>query len=318
MSRKRRLGHTDIEITAIGLGTLQFSGRGVFKFVFPELHSETMNSIVRAAVDGGINWFDTAEIYGKGNSEQALANGLKAADQTDADVIIATKWSPFFRTARNIPSTVRDRQRNLGGYTIDLYQIHQPYSFSSPEAEMNAMADLVERGEIRSIGVSNFSIGQMKRAYAALVKRGLPLASNQVQYSLIDRRIESNGILDAAKELGITIIAWSPLGSGLLTGKFHNDPDALHNIPIGRRVFINRRLEKTRPLITALQEIATAHNVTPSQVALNWLINYHGDTVVAIPGATKNYHAQQNAGAMYFDLPREEMERINKLSHQFR
>lgn len=318
MNKKRRLGHTDIEITSIGLGTMQFSGRGVFKLMFPELPAETMNSIVQAAVDSGINWFDTAEIYGKGHSEQALADGLKAAGQTDADAIIATKWSPFFRTARSIPRTIRDRRRNLDGYTIDLYQIHQPYSFSTPEAEMNAMADLVENGEIRAIGVSNFSVGQMKRAHAALAKRGLPLASNQVQYSLINRRIESNGILDAARELGITIIAWSPLGSGLLAGKFHDDPAVLGSIPIVRRVQINRRLEKTRPLITALQEIAAAHDVTPAQVALNWLVNYHGDTVVAIPGATKDYQAQQNAGAMYFELSREEMERINRLSHQFR
>jgi len=317
LSLKRRLGQTDIEITPIGLGVMQFSGRGMFRLMFPELTTETMNSIVRAALDSGINWFDTAEIYGRGRSEQALANALKAADTTDNDVVIATKWFPLFRTASNIHSTIADRQHNLAEYTIDLYQIHRPYSFSSPEAEMNAMADLVRAGKIRSIGVSNFSALQMRRAYDALAKRGLPLASNQVQYSLIDRRIESNGILETAKELGVTIIAWSPLGSGVLTGKFHDGPNALRNTPLGRKLMISRRLKRSHRLITALKEIASAHDQTPAQVALNWLINSHGDTVVAIPGASKVHHAQQNAGAMNFFLSEEEMARINDLSLQY-
>jgi len=284
--------------------------------MFPKLPAETMNSIVSAALDGGINWFDTAEVYGKGYSERALANALKMAGQADGDVIVATKWFPFFRTARNIPRTISNRQRNLDGFTIDLYQIHLPYSFSSPEAEMNAMAELVKTGKIRSVGVSNFSAGQMRRAHAALAKHGLPLASNQVHYSLINRGIESNGILDAAKELGITIIAWSPLESGLLTGKFHKDPNTLRKRPVARRLRLRRRLEKSRSLIVDLEEIAAAHGLTPAQVALNWLVNFHGDTVVAIPGASKVYHAQQNAGAMNFSLSEEEMARIDGLSRQ--
>jgi len=316
MNKKRRLGQTDIRITPIGLGVMQFSGRGIFRFMFPKLPAETMNSIVQAALDGGINWFDTAEVYGKGYSEQALANALKMAGQADGDVIVATKWFPFFRTARNIPRTISNRQRNLDGFTIDLYQIHLPYSFSSPEAEMNAMAELVKTGKIRSVGVSNFSAGQMRRAHAALAKHGLPLASNQVHYSLINRGIESNGILDAAKELGITIIAWSPLESGLLTGKFHKDPNTLRKRPVARRLRLRRRLEKSRSLIVDLEEIAAAHGLTPAQVALNWLVNFHGDTVVAIPGASKVYHAQQNAGAMNFSLSEEEMARIDGLSRQ--
>lgn len=316
MNKKRRLGQTDVRITPIGLGVMQFSGRGIFRFMFPRLPAETMNSIVQAALDGGINWFDTAEVYGKGYSEQALAVALKAAGQADDDVIVATKWFPFFRTARNIPRTISSRQRNLDGFTIDLYQIHQPYSFSSPEAEMNAMAELVKAGKIRSVGVSNFSAGQMRRAHAALAKHGLPLASNQVHYSLINRGIESNGILDAAKELGITIIAWSPLESGLLTGKFHKDPNTLRKRPVARRLLLRRRLEKSRSLIVDLEEIAAAHGLTPAQVALNWLVNFHGDTVVAIPGASKVYHAQQNAGAMNFSLSEEEMARIDGLSRQ--
>ena len=228
----RQFGCTGIQITPIGLGVMQFAGgKGVFKFMFPDLSLEDMNSIIQAALAGGINWFDTAEMYGMGKSEQGLATGLKAAEVADEDVVVATKWSPFFRTAGNMPKTIGDRQRFLDGYAIDLYQVHQPYSFSSPEAEMNAMADLVEAGKIRTVGVSNFSAERMRRAHAALQKRGLSLASNQVEYSLWKRSIESNGILETAKELDITIIAWGPLASGLLSGKFHQDPDLFSSSP---------------------------------------------------------------------------------------
>jgi aryl-alcohol dehydrogenase-like predicted oxidoreductase len=316
---KRKLGRTEIEITPIGLGVMQFAGgKGVFRAMFPEITQPSMNEIVKQALDGGINWFDTAELYGSGRSEQGLANALKAAGKTDEDTVIATKWSPFLRTARNIPRTIAKRQQFLEPYNIDLYQVHQPYSFSSPEAEMNAMADLVEAGEIRSVGVSNFNSEHMRRAHTALEKRGLPLASNQVQYSLLERSIETNSILDTAKELGITIIAWSPLASGLLTGKFHKDPSVLQNTPIGRRMRFRRKLEQTAPLITLLEEIAAGHQATAAQVALNWLINYAGETVVAIPGASKASQAANSAGAMKFSLSEEEPGRIDEMTHQYR
>lgn len=314
----RNLGKTGIQITPIGLGVMQFSGdKGVFRFMFQEMDQGMMNQIIQAALAGGINWFDTAEMYGRGRSEQGLAQALQSAGIQDDDVCIATKWFPVLRTAGNIPKTIVDRQRFLAPYTIDLYQIHQPYSFSSPEAEMNAMADLMDGGKIRSVGVSNFSAGRMRKAHTALAKRGYPLASNQVQYHLMDRSIESNGILDVAKELGITIIAWSPIASGLLSGKFHDNPELLAKTPLGRRMMIKRKLERSRPLIDALKVIGQAHEATVTQVALNWLVNFHGETVVAIPGASKVEHAEQNAGAMKFTLSPEEMAHIDELSRQF-
>jgi aryl-alcohol dehydrogenase-like predicted oxidoreductase len=255
-------------------------------------------------------------MYGMGKSEQGLSNALKDAGVADEDVLIATKWSPFFRTAGNISKTIGDRLRFLDGYTIDLYQVHQPNSFSSPEAEMNAMADLVEAGKIRTVGVSNFSAERMRRAHAALQKRGLPLASNQVEYSLWKRSIETNGILETAKELGISIIAWGPLASGLLSGKFHHDPDLLAQAPLGRRNILSRKIEKSRPLVEALTEIGITNDASPSQVALNWLIHSQGDTVVAIPGASKVKHAQESAGAMQFKLTEEEMERLDIISQR--
>jgi len=129
---------------------------------------------VRAALEGGINWFDTAELYGKGVSEASLAMALKAAGKSDAEVVVATKWWPLLRTAGNIPRTIQDRLRFLDGYSISLYMVHQPFSFSSPEAEMDAMADLVVAGKIRSVGVSNFNAERMRRAYHQLKQRGLP------------------------------------------------------------------------------------------------------------------------------------------------
>jgi aryl-alcohol dehydrogenase-like predicted oxidoreductase len=314
----RQLGRTGIEITPIGLGVMQFAGgSGVFRLMFPAMPQELMDGVVQAALDGGINWFDTAEAYGGGRSEQGLAHGLKAAGQADEDVIVATKWRPHLRTAGNIARSIDDRLRYLDGYSVDLYQVHQPYSFSSPEAEMEALANLVEAGKINSVGVSNFNADQMRRAHTALTKRGLPLASNQVQYHLMDRRIESNGTLDAAKELGVTIIAWSPLASGLLTGKFHADPDKLNKRAFGRRAMLRRNIERSRPLIKALEEIAVDRQVTVAQVALNWLIHSHGDTVVAIPGASQVDHARQAAAVMAFKLNEKEMERLNRESEQF-
>jgi len=319
IQQKRRLGQTDIEITPIGLGVMQFAGgAGMFRAVFPKLSQDTMNDIVKTALDGGINWFDTAELYGRGRSEIGLSLALKANDVADKDVLIATKWWPLLRTAQNIPRTIDDRLAYLNPYTIDLYQVHQPISFSSPEDEADAMADLVESGLVRSVGVSNFSADRMRRAHAALQRRGLPLASNQVQYNLLHREIETNGILETAEELGITIIAWGPLASGILSGKFHKDPEVLKETPLGRRARLNRKLESSRPLIEGLGEIAADYQVTVAQVALNWLIHFHGDTVVVIPGASRPYQAADSASAMNFILSDREMAKIDELSRHFR
>ena len=317
--KKRRLGQTDIEITPVGLGVMQFAGgAGVFRMMFPEIPQEDMNGIIKAALDGGINWFDTAEMYGRGRSERGLANALRAAEKKDDEVIVATKWFPMFRTARNIPRTISDRLHFLDGYSIDLYMVHQPWGFSPPEAEMDAMADLVQVGKIRSVGVSNFNAEQMRRAQMALQKRGLLLAVNQVQYSLLHRKIETNGVLAAARELGVTITAWSPLASGLLTGKFHKNPEILNQTPFGRRMQLRREIERSRPLIQALEEVAIKHDATPAQIALNWLIHFQGEIVVAIPGASKAKQAEESAGVMNFRLSDEEMNRLDKLSRVFR
>ncbi len=311
----RTLGKTDIQITPIGLGMMEFSGGGgLMGVAFPIISQAEKNATVKVALDGGINWFDTAELYGRGVSEASLAAALKAAGKKDQDVVVATKWWPLFRTARNIPHTIQDRIRFLNGYSIGLYMVHQPMSFSTPEAEMDAMADLVAAGKIRSVGVSNFNAARMRRAHAQLQKRGLPLAVNQVQYSLLERSIETNGILDTAKELGVTIIAYTPLASGLLTGKYHKNPGLLQKKPFYWRSRIQRNLEKSRALVQALEEIGSHYNATPAQVALNWVIYFHGNTIVTIPGATKASQAEESAGAMKFMLKPDELARLDELS----
>jgi aryl-alcohol dehydrogenase-like predicted oxidoreductase len=314
----RQLGQTDIHISPIGLGCWQFSdGKGGATGSWDPVSVEETNGIVQAALDGGINWFDTAELYGYGRSERAVARALKLANKTDQEVVVATKWNPMGRTARSITKTIGSRQACLAPYTIDLHQIHGPFAFTTRQSEMNAMADLLEAGKIRAIGISNYNARQMRQADAVLRSRGLRLTSNQVKYSLLDRKIESNGVLDTAKELGVTIIGYSPLEMGLLTGKFHQNPALLDSRPRLRRMQLRRKLESSRELIAALEEIAQTHGVTASQVAINWLINFHGDTVVVIPGASKVRHAEQNVGAMNFTLSEAELARIDKLSQQF-
>ena len=281
--------------------------------LFPVIPQDEKNLIVQAALNGGINWFDTAELYGAGVSERSLATALKAAGVSDGEVVVATKWFPLLRTAGSIPRTIGDRLRFLDGFSIDLYMVHQPYGLSSPEAEMDAMADLVASGKVRSVGVSNFSANGMRRAHAALAKRGLPLAVNQVYFSLLKRDIETNGVLETAKELGVTIIAYTPLEMGLLSGKYHRDPKLLARQPLYRRWLIQRRVERSRPVVNALNEIGERYQATPAQVALNWVIHSQGEIVVTIPGATKVYQAQESAGAMQFRLTADEIALLSEL-----
>ena len=312
----RKLGQTNLQVTPIGLGMMEFSGggKGMMNSAFPVIPQEEKNATVQAALEGGINWFDTAELYGNGASEASLAAALKAAGKKNGDVIVATKWWPLFRTASNIPITIQDRLRFLDGYGIDLYMVHQPFGLSPHEKEMQALADLVEAGKIRSVGISNFNAKAMRQAYETLQKRGLPLAANQVRYSLIDRSIERNGILETAKELGVTITAYTPLGSGLLTGKYHKNPELLAKKHFFWRSRMQGNLEKTRPLVAALEEIGAKYNVTAAQVALNWVISFHGETIVTIPGATKVRQAEESAGAMTFRLTGDELARLDELS----
>ena len=320
MELYRNLGKSDLKITPIGLGCWQFSKGSNFAGKFwPKLEDSVTDNIVNISLDGGINWFDTAELYGNGASEKGLAGSLQKLGIKPGEVIIATKWWPMFRTASNIIKTIDVRLNALSPYPIDLHQVHQPFGFSSEQAEMKAMAELVKAKKIRYVGVSNFSARKMRNAWETLQKEGMHLVSNQVRYSLLDRKIESNGILDTAKELGITIIAYSPLAQGLVTGKFHDNPELLKNTGYRKYMpsFKPGGLEKSRPVVDLVKTLAQKYEVTPSQIALNWLIHYHGETVVAIPGATKESHALENTGALKFRLSQEDMVLLHEISKDF-
>lgn len=319
--RTRRLGATDRELTPIGLGCMQFSNIGAGRHFYRATAPETAAAIVRTALDGGVNWFDTAEMYGGGHSERTLTTALRDLGVGPGEVAVATKWTPALRTARSIGATIGDRLDALQGFPVDLHQIHMPLGSLSPLAsQVRAMARLQRDGRIGAVGVSNFSAAQMERAAALLRAEGLSLASNQIQLNLLHRGAESSGLVDAARRLGVTLIASSPLRSGLLTGRFHDEPERLASVlPIRRTLgrFNRRTLERTRPVVDVLKAIAAAHGATPSQVALAWVVTFYGDGVVAIPGASRPEQAAEAAASGGLVLGDRELARLDEVSRRF-
>ncbi len=313
---QRQLGRTDLRVSPVGLGCWQFSGgRGLGGRFWPALPQEDVDAIVERSVARGVNWFDTAEAYGGGFSEQSLATALDRIGAGSGPLLIATKWWPFLRRAGNMRTTIRRRIEALGGRRVDLYQIHQRLSFSSIRSQMEVLADLVQAGLARSVGVSNFGAKAMHEAARWLDRRGVPLASNQVRFHLLDRRIETNGVMEAARELGVTIIAYSPLAQGILSGKFHDDPDRLADVRDVRKrmpAFRRSALAAAAPVIDELGRIASAHECSRAQVALAWLMRAHGDRVVVIPGARTVSQAEENAASMSVWLSEEESERLSE------
>jgi len=208
---------SDLVLSQVGLGCWQFSkGIGRVNKRCKVLTDEEICGIIITALSSGINWFDTAEMYGWGASERVLSKVLKTIDLHPSLYYIMTKWFPSFRTAKNIIKTIDERIEALGGLKIDLYQIHYKPHFSSVVAQMEAMAELVQMGKIKYIGVSNYSAKDLVKAHSVLDKLGLPLISNQIYYSKLHRNPETDGTLDAAKDLGIKILAWSPTEGGKL------------------------------------------------------------------------------------------------------
>lgn len=314
------LGTTDVRVSPIGLGCWQFSqGGNVVGRYWPSIDSAAVRGIVAASLEEGVTWFDTAEIYGAGASEEALSGALTAAGRGPGDVVIATKWSPLLRRASHLTRSAADRARHLAPFPIDLHQVHQHMPLSSVRRQMEGMADLVEAGTIRCVGVSNFGERHMRKAHDALSRRGIPLAANQVRYSLLDRRIERNGVLDAARELGVTIIAYSPLAQGLLSGKFHDDPSLVRRAGVRSRMrpFRDAGLARSAPVIAELAGIAERLGATRAQVALAWATRSRGDAVVAIPGARSVEQARQNARAARIPLTADEIARLDAVSEPF-
>jgi len=319
----RKLGSSDVEVSPIGLGCWQFSqGKGMAGYIWPALDQGTMDAVVDAALKGGVTWFDTAQAYGNGASERALSAALQHRGIEPGEVMVATKWLPIAKPAKDIPRTIGSRIACLQPYPIDLFQVHSPGSVSSIAAQMREMAKLVRAGKVRAVGVSNFSAKQMAQAAAALRYEGLTLASNQVRINLLDRRVESNGVLAAAQGLGVTLIAYSPLAQGVLTGRFHDDPGVARALPRGRRSRLSpssrfltaEGLRRSAPLIAELRAVGEKHGASVAQVALAWLVTHYNDTVVAIPGASRPEQAAATAAAMDLRLTEAEMASIDTIS----
>jgi aryl-alcohol dehydrogenase-like predicted oxidoreductase len=244
-------------------------------------------------------------MYGAGASERRVGELTEGRD-----VVVATKFpAAFLARSGSLPATLDASRARLRRQAIDLYQVHYPFRWMSIPALMDLMADAVEAEKVRAVGVSNYSAAQVRAAHAALSRRGIPLASNQVQYSLLHRKPETDGVLDACRELGMTLIAYMPLASGALTGKY----SATHR-PAGWRrympMFRGRGLVTLERVTTVLREVADAHGRTPSQVALRWLIQQPG--VVPIPGAKNGRQAAENVAALSFELSESELDALGE------
>ncbi len=294
------LGKTALRVTPLGVGTWQW-GDSMFWGYGKGYAADEIKAAFDASLAAGITFFDTAEIYGQGKSERFL--GRFVSGNGDRPVI-ATKFMPLpWRLGKGaLLSALRSSLARLGLAQVDLYQIHWPMAPVAVETWADALADAVAAGLTRAVGVSNYNADQMRRAHAVLARRGVPLASNQVEYSLLHRAPERNGLADACRELGVTLIAYSPLAKGMLTGKYTpaNPPPGLR----GRR-YRGELLAGIQPLTGLLREIGGSHGgKAPGQVALNWLMC---KDAIPIPGAKSARQAQDNAGALGWRLTAEEV-----------
>lgn len=309
------LGRTSLTVPPLCIGTWAW-GDSLFWSYGKDYTEADLKQAFENAIASGVTFFDTAEIYGLGKSEQFLGQFMR---QTNQPVQIATKYMPLpWRfSAQAVHDAVTKSLERLGVNSVALYQVHQPFDFfMSKKTLMEALADEVKQGRIGAIGVSNYSADQMREAQGYLAAKGIPLAVNQVRYSLLHRGIEVNGILATAKELGVTILAYSPLAQGLLTGKY--TPENADSVTGGRKLdpkFSRQGLEKLMPVIDHLTEIGAKHDRTPAQVALNWLIAQ--GNVVPIPGAKTANQAKQNAGAIGWELEPEDVTQLDLLTRSY-
>lgn len=291
-----------------GLGAWQWGDRLIWQYG-QGYHDDDVREAFQASVEAGIRFVDTAEVYGNGRSERLLGQFLK---ETDQPVLVATKFFPFpWRvTKKSLIRALEFSLERIGVEAIDLYQIHQPISLISTDTWMEAMAEAVVRGLTRTVGVSNFNQSQMLRAYSALARKEIPLASNQVTYSLLNRNIEFDGLLARCKELGVRVIAYSPIEKGLLSGKY-----SVKNAPPGiRGQRYGNLLPKIGPLLKLMTQIGQEHGgKSKVQVALNWCIC---KGTMPIPGAKNAKQAQENAGALGWKLTEEEIVLLDEASAQ--
>jgi aryl-alcohol dehydrogenase-like predicted oxidoreductase len=290
------LAGSDVSIPPLGVGTWAWGDKSTWGMggYDSSLTEEAIRDAWQACVEAGVVLFDTAEVYGHGESERIIGRLLAADPGVRDKVVIATKFMPQpwkLAVTSALVGAARASVARLGVDVIDLYQIHGPISLRSHGALADALAAARAEGLIRAVGVSNYSAKETRSMDAALRQRGLRLASNQIEFSLLRSMPVKVGLLECCRELGVVPLAYSPIGQGRLTGKY-----SAANPPPGSRTFSNHPMAEVDLVVDRLRRIGTAHDGrTPSQVALAWII---AKGVVPIPGAKSRHQAEENAGAL--------------------
>ena len=308
----RKLGNSDLHLTSIGFGAWAIGG-GNWEFGWGPQDDNASIAAIHRALDLGINWIDTAAIYGIGHSEEVVARALKSTGQKP---LVFTKCSMRWHADRSIYRSLKAGSlaaelegslRRLGVDTIDLYQVHWP----NPEAEIEegweALARFKEQGKVRYVGVSNFNVEQMKRA-----QKIAPITSLQPPYSMLRRAIEAE-ILPFAQEHNIGVINYSPMVSGLLTGKMTRERVAALPADDWRRravEFNEPRISRNLELVELLREIGGSHNVGPGAIAVAWTL-HHPAITAAIVGGRSAEQVEGLAPALHFRLTEEEYGRMD-------
>ena len=314
MSPRVRLGHSPLEVAPLGVGCWVWGDREYW--LYEQAHGpREVVAAFEASRAAGLDLFDTAEAYGWGKSEQLLGALVRRGGPGP---LVATKYAPLAGRggARALAKGIDGSLKRLGLPRIDLYQMHWADSQEiSIAAAMEVLASAVKGGRIGAVGVSNYRAGEMREAHAALARRGVPLAVNQVKYSLLHRGPEVDGVLEACRELGATLLAYSPLEQGILTGKYR--PGARPEGPRGDTPwFAAANLAAAQPVLSLLHELAARHQVDQAAIALAWLIAQPG--VVPLAGARDGDQAAANARALAVRLGESELAELDAVSRPWR
>ena len=295
-----------VRMSAIGLGTWQFGSKDWgYGSEYADVEA---GHILERALDLGINLIDTAEIYGRGNSERIVGRAL---GDRRKEAFVATKVLPIAPTANYVEKHGRQSAERLGVDVIDLYQIHWPNPVIPISQQMEGMRRLQQAGIVIDVGVSNFSLPRWRAAEDAL---GSPVLTNQVQYSLVARKPDTE-LVPYAQANDRIVIAYSPLGMGLLSGRYDSTHPPTGSARLNNPLFLPETLDRARPLIEAVGAVATAHGATPAQVALAWVISH--DNVVAIPGASSVAQLEANVAAADLELSADDIDRLTRASDAF-
>ncbi|MGO9877302.1 MAG: aldo/keto reductase [Acidimicrobiia bacterium] len=293
-------------LSAIGLGTWQFGSKD---WGYGSDYADTeAGRILHRALDLGVNVIDTAEVYGRGNSEKIVGRAL---GDRRKEAFVATKVLPIAPTAGFVERHGRRSLARLAVETIDLYQIHWPNPVVPMSQQMEGMRRLQRSGVVTEVGVSNFSLARWRAAEEAL---GAPVLSNQVQYSLVARKPDAE-LVPYAQANDRLVIAYSPLGMGMLSGRYTSAHPPSGSARLNNPLFLPDSLDRAQPLIDTVRAVANAHAATPAQVALAWVISH--DNVIAIPGASSVEQFEANAAAADLELTIDEIAALTRASDAF-